>query len=152
MSTEKIRELVEMMNDNDLVELCLEEENFKLKLKKPGANFVAAPAMPMQMQMAAPMAAPVSGAAAATPAVEDTAGLTPIKSPIVGTFYSAPSPDADKFVNPGDKVSKESVVCIIEAMKIMNEVKAEISGTIEKILVENGEPVEYGQPLFLVRE
>ena len=79
-------------------------------------------------------------------------GLTPIKSPIVGTFYASPSPDSAPFVAAGDKVSSDTIVCIIEAMKIMNEIKAEVAGTIEKVLIENGEPVEYGQPLFLVRK
>lgn len=152
MSTEKIRELLEMMKEFDLVEIDLEEENFRVLLKKAGANMVAAP-MPMPMPAAyaaGPAAAPA--AAGAAPAALDTAGLTPIKSPIVGTFYASPAPDADLFVKVGDTVSASTQVCIIEAMKIMNEIKAEISGTIEKILVKNGEPVEYGQPLFLVRE
>ena len=146
MSIEKISKLVEIMNENDLVEIQLEEENIKIKLKKPGCNMIA-PTM-VSPNMSIPL--PVAGQ---TPsAVDDTAGLTPIPSPIVGTFYAAPSPDADSYVNIGDFVSAETVICIVEAMKIMNEVKAEVSGTIEKILVKNGEPVEYGQPLFLVKE
>lgn len=150
MSTEKIRELLEMMKEYELVEIDLEEENFRVLLKKAGANMVAAPMqMPMNYAPAA-APAPVSGAASA-PAM-DTAGLTPIKSPIVGTFYASPAPDSDPFVAVGDKVTPSTQVCIIEAMKIMNEIQAELSGTIEKILVQNGEPVEYGQPLFLVRE
>lgn len=148
MSIEKISKLVEMMNDNDLVELELEEGDFKIKLKKPGFNMVATQAM---MAPALPVAA-AAPAALAAPAVDDTAGLTPIPSPIVGTFYAAPSPDSDDFVSVGASVSSDTVVCIVEAMKIMNEVKAEISGTIMKVLVKNGEPVEYGQPLFLVKE
>jgi len=150
MCTEKIRSLLEMMKEFDLVELDLEEENFRVLLKKAGANVMAAP-MPMPMGYPAlPAAAPAAAAPAAK--VEDTAGLTPIKSPIVGTFYRSPSPDAESFVKEGDKVTANSIVCIIEAMKIMNEIKAEISGTVEKVLVQNGEPIEYGQPLFLVRE
>ncbi len=146
MSIEKISKLVEIMNENDLVEIQLEEENLKIKLKKPGCNMIAAPAMmPQNMAPIMPSAAPAAAA-------DDTAGLTPVPSPIVGTFYSAPSPDAEAFVSVGDNVSADTVICIVEAMKIMNEVKAEISGTIEKILVKNGEPVEYGQPLFLVKE
>ena len=143
MSIEKISKLVEIMNENDLVEIQLEEENLKIKLKKPGCNMVA----PTMVSPSMPVALP-----AAAPAVDDTAGLTPVTSPIVGTFYAAPSPDADEYVAIGDTVSADTVICIVEAMKIMNEVKAEISGTIEKILVKNGEPVEYGQPLFLVKE
>ncbi len=145
MSIEKISKLVEIMNENDLVEIQLEEENLKIKLKKPGCNMIAAPAM-MPQNMASVMPA------VAAPVVDDTAGLTPVPSPIVGTFYSAPSPDSEDFVSLGDNVSADTVICIVEAMKIMNEVKAEISGTVEKILVKNGEPVEYGQPLFLIKE
>ena len=145
MSIEKISKLVELMNKNDLVELQLEETDFKIKLKKPGCNMVATPAM-MAPSMLAPAGIP------APAAVDDTAGLIPIPSPIVGTFYSASSPESDSFVSVGDSVTADTVVCIVEAMKIMNEVKAEISGTIEKILVKNGEPVEYGQTLFLVKE
>ncbi len=149
MSIEKISKLVELMNENDLVELQLEETDFKIKLKKPGCNMIATPAM-MAPSMPVPAGIPASAPASAP--VDDTAGLTPIPSPIVGTFYSAASPESDSFVSVGDTVSADTVVCIVEAMKIMNEVKAEISGTIEKILVKNGEPVEYGQPLFLVKE
>ena len=151
MCMEKIRGLLEMMKEFELVELDLEEENFAVSLKKAGANYVAAPvAMPA---MSAPaVAASAAPAAAAARPVEDTSGLTPIKSPIVGTFYRSPSPDSDAFVSEGATVDSNTIVCIIEAMKIMNEIKAEVSGTIEKVLVKNGEPVEYGQPLFLVRE
>ena len=149
MSIEKISKLVEMMNENDLVELELEETDFKIKLKKPGCNFVTTPAM---MPQSMPVAAHAAAGAPVAPVVDDTTGLTPIPSPIVGTFYSAPSPDSDDFVSVGDSVNADTVVCIVEAMKIMNEVKAEVSGTVEKILVKNGEPVEYGQPLFLVKE
>ena len=145
MSIEKISKLVEIMNENDLVEVELQEKDLKIKLKKPGCNMVAAPAM---MAPAMPAAISATGA----PTVDDTAGLTPIPSPIVGTFYSAPSPESADFTSVGDTVTNDTVVCIVEAMKIMNEVKAEISGTIEKVLVKNGEPVEYGQPLFLVKE
>lgn len=148
MSIEKIGKLLEMMNENDLVELELEEGDFKVKLKKPGYNFVATPAMAMPAGLPAAPAAAVPAAAAE----DDLSGLIPVLSPIVGTFYSAPSPDAEPFVSVGTKVGNDSVVCIVEAMKIMNEVKAEVSGTVEKILVKNGEPVEYGQPLFLVKE
>ncbi len=150
MSTEKIRELLEMMKEFELVEIDLEEENFRVLLKKAGANVVAAP---MQMPVSYAAAPAAAGAApAAVAAAESTAGLTPIKSPIVGTFYASPSPDSEAFIKVGDKVTASTQVCIIEAMKIMNEIKAELSGTVEKILVQNGEPVEYGQPLFLVRE
>lgn len=146
MSLDKIRELLVMMNDNELVEMELEEPDFKIRLKKPGS---AMPAAPMPMAYApAPVAA--AAAAPAAKAVEE-AGLVPIKSPIVGTFYRASSPDSDPFASEGTTVGKDTTVAIIEAMKIMNEIKAEVSGVIVKIMVENGDPVEYGQPLFMVR-
>ncbi len=154
-SIEKINALLAMMKDNDIVELELEEGDFSIALRKQGAfvpqGMQMAPmnmAMPMQAAPAQAAAAPV--AAAGQPEVADP-DLLPIKSPIVGTFYRTPSPDQPPFVQEGDSVRKDTVVCIIEAMKIMNEIRAETDGKIEKVLVESGEPVEYGQPLFLVR-
>jgi len=140
MSVEKIKDLLALMKENELAELELCEGDFKVKLKKNVAP----------MAMAAPIAAAPVAAPAPVMKVADMS-LVPVKSPIVGTFYHAPSPDAAPFISVGDKVSKDTVVCIIEAMKIMNEIKAEISGTVTEILVENGEPVEYGQPLFMVK-
>lgn len=150
-SIEKIKALLAMMQENDIVELELEEGEFSVALRKQGAFCGQAAPMPMQM-MAAPAApaAPAAAPAAATSSQVDPS-LLQIKSPIVGTFYSTPSPDNPAFVQTGDAVRKDTVVCIVEAMKIMNEIRAETEGTIEKVLVENGEPVEYGQPLFLVR-
>jgi acetyl-CoA carboxylase biotin carboxyl carrier protein len=155
-SIEKISALLEMMKDNDIVELELEEGDFSVALRKQGAFVPAMPqmaAMPA-MQPVMPQSAPVASAPAAAPAAPaaDDPGLAPIKSPIVGTFYRAPSPEAPAFVQEGDTVKKDTVVCIIEAMKIMNEIRAEADGKIEKVLVESGEPVEYGQPLFLIRK
>lgn len=144
-----------MMKDNDIVELELEEGDFSVALRKQGA--FAPTAMPA-MTMAAPMMAPAPGAAPAAAAPvpaenpADDPALIQIKSPIVGTFYRTPSPEAPPFVQEGDAVRKDSVVCIIEAMKIMNEIRAETDGKIERVLVESGEPVEYGQPLFLIRK
>lgn len=150
MSVEKIRELLELMNENDLVEMEVEEDAFKVKLRKPQAvaPMMTAAAMPMAT---APAAAAPGSAAPAAPKAEDDPSLTPITSPIVGTFYRASSPEADVFVEPGTTVTSDTVVCIVEAMKIMNEIKAGLKGEIVKILVENGEPVEYGQTLFLAR-
>jgi acetyl-CoA carboxylase biotin carboxyl carrier protein len=148
MSSERIRELLEMMDSHDLAELELEEGEFKVRLAKRQSvlNVQGAPAaLPV-----APASAPAEAAPEAATAAED-ADLVPVESPIVGTFYQAPSPDADTFVKVGDTVNDETVVCIIEAMKVMNEVKAGTSGSVAKILVQNGEAVEYGQPLFLIR-
>ncbi len=150
---EKINALLVMMKENDIVELELEEGDFSVALRKQGAFIPAAlPQMPMAMTMPAapaPAAPPAAPAAAPDPAAD--AGLLQIKSPIVGTFYRASAPDAQPYVREGDAVRQDTVVCIIEAMKIMNEVRAELDGAIERVLVESGEPVEYGQPLFLVR-
>jgi len=140
MSSERIQELLQLMAEHGLSELELEEGEFKVRLAKPTAP-VASVAAP------APMAAAPAPAGAA--AVDSD--LVPIDSPIVGTFYRSPAPDADAFVKAGDSVDDEAVVCIVEAMKVMNEVKSGVRGTIAQILVENGEAVEYGQPLFLVK-
>jgi acetyl-CoA carboxylase biotin carboxyl carrier protein len=158
-SIEKISALLEMMKENDIVELELEEGEFSVALRKQGAfvpamqQMAAMPAMqPMpMMQQPAAAAAPAAAPAPAAAAANDP-GVGQIKSPIVGTFYRAPSPEAPSFVQEGDTVKKDTVVCIIEAMKIMNEIRAEADGKIEKVLVESGEPVEYGQPLFLIRK
>lgn len=155
---EKLRELVEMMSTNDLVELEIVDGENKIHLKRPAPEApqqiftqmpMAAPAMqPMQQAAAAPTA---TGAPAApsVPASDDH--LAEVPSPIVGTFYTAPSPDSDPYIKVGDRVEPETTVCIIEAMKVMNEIKAEISGTIEKLCVSNGEAVEFGQALFKVK-
>ncbi len=96
-------------------------------------------------------AAPVAGAAGPAAAPAEDAGLVPIRSPMVGTFYAASDPESKPYVGPGSEVGPESVVCIIEAMKVFNEIKAEMAGTIEKVMVQNAQPVEFGQPLFMVR-
>jgi acetyl-CoA carboxylase biotin carboxyl carrier protein len=149
MSVDRIKELLALMDEHDLVELELEEDAFKVRLKKPGAQVTTIPAA-MPSMPALPPAAQAASTSAETPDPSDE-GLMPINSPIVGTFYRSPAPDADPFVSEGAAVTAETVVCIVEAMKIMNEVKAETKGTIEKVLIENGEPVEYGQAMFLVR-
>ena len=147
MSLDRIQELLQLMDENCLVELELQEGDFHVRLKKAGADLTMVP-----VSTTAPAAPTTPGTPAAAPApAVDTSDLVPVKSPIVGTFYRSSSPDAEAFVSEGDTVNEETALCIIEAMKIMNEVKAGVSGTIEKVLVESGEPVEYGQPLFLIR-
>ena len=137
MDLRKIKSLVELMNENALAEVDLEEEGMKVRLKKFGAG-AGAP-------QPAPPSAPV-----ARPPVADEKGPV-IQSPMVGTFYRAAAPGAKPFVEPGAKVGKDTVVCIIEAMKVMNEIKAECEGVVEEILVQNGQAVEFGQPLFRLR-
>ena len=146
MNIKQIKELVELMNDNDLTEVEVEQEGMKVKLmKRPhGVIEQVVTAVP-QARSAAPAAE-----APAKPQEGEKKNLKEIKSPMVGTFYRAPSPDADAYVEVGDVVKKGDVLCIVEAMKLMNEVKAEFGGKIVEIVAENAEPVEYGQPLFLV--
>ncbi len=138
----KVKEIIEIMVENDLVEFEIVDGDSKIHLKRPGSS----------MPMAAPM--PVaSHAAAATPAASAAAAdnLVNIPSPIIGTFYAAPSPDSLPYVKVGDHVTNDTVVCIIEAMKVMNEIKAETTGIIEKVMIPNGQAVEFGQVLFKVR-
>ncbi len=161
---EKIGALLTMMKENDIVELELQEGEFSVALRKQGAfplppahpmsgmpGMMAMPGMPGMGGMLPPAPAPAPAPQPAAPKPDDPS-LIPVKSPIVGTFYRSPSPESAPFVQEGDAVRKDSVVCIIEAMKIMNEIRAEVDGRIEKVLVESGEPVEYGQPLFLLRK
>lgn len=152
MDMDRIKTVIDLMREHELTEFAIEEPDLKLTLKRGGAM----PAMMMAApQMMAPAAAPAPAPAAApaaapAPAPEDE--LTPIPSPLVGTFYRANSPDADPFVSVGSRVNKDTVVCIIEAMKVMNEIKAETNGTIQKILVENATAVQFGQPMFLIEK
>ena len=154
MKIEEIKTIVKLMSENDLTEFKIEAEDMHLCIKRGGQNanpiiaqtlspVVAAPASPV-VSAAPAAAAPVAPAAPAAPA-----GQT-IDSPIVGTFYRSSAPGVEAFVKVGSKVEPDTTVCIIEAMKVMNEIKAEKSGVIKEILVENGQPVEYGQPLFVI--
>ena len=149
MDIKEIKKIVELMQEHDLSKFELEEEAFRIAMVRGYDEQVRmVQAAPAAAPVAAPAAAPAAGEAAAAP-VDD--GLLDIKAPIVGTFYRSSSPDADPFVQVGQSVDKDTVVCIVEAMKVMNEIKAEVKGTIEKILVENATPVMYGQPLFKVK-
>ncbi|MCD4830282.1 MAG: acetyl-CoA carboxylase biotin carboxyl carrier protein [Anaerohalosphaeraceae bacterium] len=139
----KVKEIIELMIENDLVEVEIADGDSKIHLKRPGHS---APAI--LPAAAAYTPAPV---AAEPTAPEEDPNLTNIDSPMVGTFYSAASPDSPAYVKPGDSVTADTVVCIVEAMKVMNEIKAEVDGTIEKVLVSNGQAVEFGQTLFKVR-
>ena len=163
MKIEEIKTIVKLMSENDLTEFKIEAEDMHLCIKRGGQNanpiiaqtlspVVAAPAA---APAAAPVAAaPVAAAPAAAPAAPAAPAAAPagetIDSPIVGTFYRSSAPGVDAFVKIGSKVEPDTTVCIIEAMKVMNEIKAEKSGVIKEILAENGQPVEYGQPLFVI--
>jgi acetyl-CoA carboxylase biotin carboxyl carrier protein len=149
MELKEIRAVIDLMTKNKLAEFELEKDNFKIKIKKSGdgaPQIAYAPASAPAATAAAPAAA--APAAAATPPADNTPS---INSPMVGTFYASPSPESPAFVEVGTKVTPDSVVCIIEAMKVMNEIKAETSGVISELMIENGKPVEFGQPLFKVK-
>jgi acetyl-CoA carboxylase biotin carboxyl carrier protein len=141
---ESIRQLLALMSEHDLAELEIEQEDVAVRLRKAGA---AAPAAPVAVPV---VAAAVPAAQAAAPAVREEK-LPTVNSPMVGTFYVASSPEAAALAKVGDHVTEETVVCIIEAMKVFNEIRAEMRGTIEKILVKNAQAVEFGQPMFVVR-
>ena len=157
MDLKDIKVIVDLMKKNAVSEFEMEEGDFKIKLKrdsgKPrkGETVVVQEAAPMILPAAAaaPVAAPVATAAPA-PAPAPAAEGPEVKSPMIGTFYRKPSPDADSYVEVGSVVEPDTVVCIIEAMKVMNEIKAEVKGTIAEVLVEEGKPVEYGQALFRI--
>ena len=154
MKIEEIKTIVKLMSENDLTEFKIEAEDMHLCIRR-GSQQTAA--MAPQAVMAAPAvvpatpaAAPVPAPAASAPAAAPVDAGKIIESPIVGTFYRSSAPGSDAFVKVGAKVDADTTVCIIEAMKVMNEIKAEKSGVIKEILVENGQPVEFGQPLFIL--
>ncbi len=157
MNPKEIKELVAFLVEKDIAEFELDRDDIKLRVKRPQpvvaasvATFHAAPyAAPAAPVPAAPL--PTPAAAPAAPAAASEEGVEIIKSPIVGTFYEAASPGAPAFVKRGDSVKVGQVLCIVEAMKLMNEIEAEKAGEIVNILVSNGQPVEYGQPLFKIR-
>jgi len=150
-----LEQLVALMAANDLNTVDLRDGTRRIVLKRGQAAAMMMPVAAAPAVAPAPAAMPAATPAAATPAGGGASGeevnLKPIKSPMVGTFYAAPSPDAKPFVSVGSVVDEDTDVCIIEAMKVFNNIKAEIRGTIAKILVTNGQPVEFGQALFLVK-
>jgi len=147
MNIKKIKELIELMTDNDLSEIEIEQENTKIHLIKRPHGVIE------QQVIAAPVAQPAQAAGGREPAAqpeEEQGNLLHVKAPMVGTFYRASAPDADPYVQVGDIVHKGDVLCIVEAMKLMNEVKSEYDGKIVSIPVENAEPVEFGQTMFVL--
>jgi acetyl-CoA carboxylase biotin carboxyl carrier protein len=156
VNMDELRELIELLRDNGLAELELENEGFRVRLRRESAvsepaHAAPPPLPPPPAPAPPPVSAPVHPGTQATTAAAQDQDLHIIPSPIVGTFYRSASPTADPFVKIGSSVEPESVVCIIEAMKLMNEIQAETTGEVVKIYVENGQPVEYGQPLFGIR-
>lgn len=153
---DELRELAELVNEHGFTDFEFENENIRVRLSK-----MTTPAVVHAVQPAT-VAAGSAGTAGSSPAVAEPAAVTPpveaeenlfqITSPIVGTFYRSPGPDKESYVKEGSQVTPETVVCIVEAMKLMNEIQAETTGEIAKIYVENGQPVEFGQPLFGIRK
>ena len=154
MDLKDIKGIVDLMKKNAVSEFEMEEGDFKIKLKRDSGKSRAVQELPPVILPAPATAIPTSPspapvvATAPEPVKEDG---PEVKSPMIGTFYRKPSPDADSFVEVGSSVDADTVVCIIEAMKVMNEIKAEVKGTIVEVLVEDGKPVEYGQALFRVK-
>jgi acetyl-CoA carboxylase biotin carboxyl carrier protein len=162
MDFKQIQELIKLINKSNIGEVSIEEKGFKITVRQkeePAPQVIAASALPAQpvhhiMQSAAPAAPPVNLPAADKQKATDTStpadNLTTIKSPMIGTFYRSSAPDKPSYVNVGDEIEPGKVVCIIEAMKLFNEIESEIRGRIVKVLAEDASPVEYDQPLFLV--
>jgi acetyl-CoA carboxylase biotin carboxyl carrier protein len=157
MDLKDIKAIIDLMRKNSIAEFEMERQDFKIKLKRgnggggasgedPGSYPVAIPAPPPP-----PLSIPATSSAAAAITAAAAAGTLEIKSPMIGTFYRAPSPDSQSYVEVGSEVNPDTIVCLIEAMKVMNEIKAEVKGVVTQILVENAKPVEFGQPLFRIR-
>lgn len=158
-SLEEIKELMELLDSTSLQELEIEHDGSRISLRKPKpaepTHVISAPTHTYAQPMPQHHTPVQSQESTATPAGEaqpsEESGLHKIVSPMVGTFYSSPSPESGPYVQAGDQVTEKSIVCIVEAMKLMNEIEAEVKGTIVEILADNGELVEFGQPLFLVK-
>jgi acetyl-CoA carboxylase biotin carboxyl carrier protein len=162
MEYKQIQELIKTINKSNISELSIEEGDFKITIKQelaPGTTqYVSMPQAPVQVHHApqpapqAPAAAPAAAApaAAAPVAAAPASNTTTIKSPMIGTFYRSPSPDKPVFVNVGDEIKAGQVLCIIEAMKLFNEIESEVSGRVVKVVADDSSPVEYDQPLFII--
>jgi len=148
----ELRELMELVTEQGFTEFEFENENIRVRLSKAAAYVPAA--QPVQPAVSAPVASQQAATPTETtaPTADPDEGLHKITSPIVGTFYRSPGPDKEPYVKEGSKVTADSVVCIVEAMKLMNEIQAEVAGEIVKVYVENGQPVEFGQALFGIRK
>jgi len=159
MNQKELKELIEFLIEKDIAEFELERGDVKVRIKRAGEHGItmAAPALPAVVVHSAPAAVPAATSAPASSATPTAAapvdeGLHIVRSPIVGTFYESPSPGSPPFVKPGDTVEAGQVLCIVEAMKLMNEIESDVAGEIVKRLVNNGQPIEYGQELFTIRK
>ena len=148
MNIKEIKEMINLMNENNLMELEVEKDGMRIRLKKTssGTEMIQGPIVSERYSVAAEALA----RGAAEPAEKAGVKTVEIKAPMVGTFYRAPSPEAPPFVEAGQIIDVGQVICIIEAMKLMNEIKAEVKGKLLEVLVDNAEPVEFGQPMFLI--
>ncbi len=155
MEHRELKKLVQLMNDNSLIELEIEREGERVHLRKADPSSGMATMVPMGGMPMGAMPAQAAAAPAAEAPAEEAPAVDPrlkeVRSPMVGTFYRRPAPDQDPYVDVGSSVSDDTVVCIVEAMKVNNEIKAELDGDVVEILVEDGQPVEFDQPLFRVR-
>ncbi|MCO6510919.1 MAG: acetyl-CoA carboxylase biotin carboxyl carrier protein [Aridibacter famidurans] len=153
LNMDELRELAKLVDEHGFTDFEFENEKIRVRLGKSTIVHHAAPVAPAHpAPYEAPAAQPAAQAAESAPEADEDDGLHKITSPIVGTFYRAPSPEKPPYVKEGDTVSPDSVVCIVEAMKLMNEIQAEISGEIVKVYVANAQPVEFGQPLFGIKK
>lgn len=156
MDIKQIQELIRFVSKSGVNEVAIEQKDFKITIKTNQAPTIVNASIPVAAPAAlaapaAPVTAPAAAApVAAAPAVEDTSNYITVRSPMIGTFYRSSSPDKPLFVNVGDEIKPGKVLCIIEAMKLFNEIESEVSGRIVKVLADNASPVEYDQPLFLV--
>ena len=168
MNLKELKEILQMLDEQDITEFELEEEGKRLRVRRASARQAPIAALPLATSMAAaplaagataadpgprpsPPVAPAPAAAPASPAADALLGLAVVKSPIVGTFFRSPDPNAAPFVSVGDNVKVGQVLCIIEAMKLMNEIECEVAGEVVKVHHDSGQPVQYGEPLFTIR-
>lgn len=150
MNLKEIREVINLMNENDLSEVEIEREGSKVKIKKSGYEVFEPVQRSVPMRAEASASQPVQPAGDSSPKAATPSNTQEIQSPMVGTFYRAPSPEAPPFVEVGQVVETGQVVCIVEAMKLMNEIKSEVRGKVVEVPVDNGQPVEFGQALFVI--
>jgi len=159
MELEELKALIEMLTDSDVTELSVEKDGAKVRIKREKllttlelGGTAALRGFPQQSHPQPTLSSSGAPAAEVSSSLsdEDTQRMVTVTAPLVGTFYRSPSPDAPPFVEPGDAVKKGQVICIVEAMKLMNEIECDVTGTVARILVENGQAVEYGEPLFLI--
>lgn len=150
MDIRKVKKLIELLDESGIAEIEITEGEESVRISRYPTNFPAAPQAMAPVMAAAPAAAAPGAPAAPAAAVEPPSPGHRVTAPMVGTYYSSPAPGAKTFVSIGSKIEAGDTLCIIEAMKMMNQIEAETSGTIVSILVDNGEPVEYGQPLFII--